>query len=105
MAAIAEVGVFAGDTNLYAINFLYNQWRPSWRRQTCPRTSRPVIVRLGMMTVRKCQALVVVGRWLNRRVKLMVVIVASDFSRPASYTGHVERPGSSRRLSRWQPRR
>src|SRR5713226_8199439 len=77
MAAIAKVGVFAGDTNLYAINFLYNQWRPSWRRQTCPRTSRPVIVRLGMMTVHKCQAVVVAGRWRNPRGKLIAIIVAS----------------------------
>ncbi len=105
MAAIAKVGVFAGDTNLYAINFLYNQWRPSWRRQTCPRTSRPVIVRLGMMTVRKCQAVVVARRWLTPRVKLMAVIVASGFNRPASCTGRKERPGSPRRLLRWQPRR
>jgi hypothetical protein len=69
--------VFTGDANRYAITFLYNQRRPSWRRQTCPRTSRPVIVRLGMMTVCKCQALVVAGRWLNPRVKLMAVIEAS----------------------------
>src|ERR1700676_3908378 len=59
------------------MNFLYNQRRPSWRRQTCPRTSRPVIVRLGMMTVRKCQAVVVAGRWRNPRVKLMAIIVGS----------------------------
>jgi hypothetical protein len=58
------------------MNFLYNQRRPSWRRQTCPRTSRPVIVRLGMMTVRKCQARVIAGRWLNPRVRRMAVIVA-----------------------------
>jgi hypothetical protein len=30
-----------------------------------------------MMTVCKCQALVVAGRWLNPRVKLMAVIEAS----------------------------
>jgi hypothetical protein len=55
---------------------LYNQRRPSWRRQIRPRTSRPVIVRLGMMTVCKCQTLVVAGRWLDPRVKLMAVIGA-----------------------------
>src|ERR1700722_6908263 len=59
------------------MNFLYNQCRPSWRRQTCPRTSRPVIVRLGMMTVRKCQAVVLSGRWRNPRAKLMAIITAS----------------------------
>ena len=45
------------------------------------------------------------GRWLNTRVKLMAVIGASGFNRPASCTGRIERPGSARRLSRWQPRR
>jgi hypothetical protein len=30
-----------------------------------------------MMTVCKCQALVVAGRWLNPRVKLMAVMEAS----------------------------
>jgi hypothetical protein len=44
-----------------------------------------------MMTVCKCQALVVAERWLNPRVKLMAVIVASGFNRPASCTGCVER--------------
>ena len=48
---------------LYATNFLYNQRRPSWRRQTCPRTSRPVMLRLGMMTRRRCQ---VVGLAVRR---------------------------------------
>jgi hypothetical protein len=72
-----KVGAIARDANRYAINFLYNQRRPSWRRQTWPRTSRPVIVRLGMMTVRKCQALVIAGRWLNPRVRRMAVIVPS----------------------------
>src|ERR1700736_3575201 len=59
------------------MNFLYNQRRRLWRRQTCPRTSRPVIVRLGMMTVHKCQAVVAAGSWRNPRVKLMAIIVAS----------------------------
>src|SRR5258705_8322092 len=68
------------------MNFLYNQRRPSWRRQTCPRTSRPVIVRLGMMTVRKCQALVIAGRWLNPKVRRMAVIVPScGLNEPASF--------------------
>jgi hypothetical protein len=30
-----------------------------------------------MMTVRKCQAVIVAGRWRNPRVKLMAIIVAS----------------------------
>jgi hypothetical protein len=30
-----------------------------------------------MITVRKCHALVVAGRWLNPRVKLMAIIAAS----------------------------
>jgi hypothetical protein len=30
-----------------------------------------------MMTVHKCQAVVVTGRWRNPRVKLMAIIVAS----------------------------
>ena len=61
--------------NRYVLNFLYSQRRPSWRRQTCPRTSRPVIVRRGMMTVHKCQALVIAGRWINPRVRRMAIIV------------------------------
>jgi hypothetical protein len=73
--------------------------------KTCPRTSRPVIVRLGMMTVRKCQALAVAGRWLNPRLKLIAIIAASGFNRPASYTGRTDRPGSARNLSRRQYRR
>ena len=87
--------------NSYALNFLYSQRRPSWRRQTCPRTSRPVIVRLGMMTVHKCQALVILGRWINPRVRRMAIIVPScGLNRPASCTGRTERPGATRRLSR-----
>jgi len=98
---IQDHGRYRREANRYAMNFLYNQRRPSWRRQTCPRTSRPVIVRLGMMTVRKCQALVIAGRWLNPRVRRMAVIVLScGFNQPASYTGRTERPGATRRLSR-----
>src|SRR5882757_10796879 len=90
--------------NRYVLNFLYSQRRPSWRRQTCPRTSRPVIVRLGMMTVHKCQALVIAGRWINPRVRRMAIIVPSyGLNRPASGTGRTERPDATRRLSRWQP--
>jgi hypothetical protein len=34
-------------------------------------------VRLGMMTVHKCQAVVAAGSWRNPRAKLMAIIVAS----------------------------
>ena len=53
------------DCTRYATNFLYNQRRPSWRRQTCPRTSRPVMLRLGMMTRRRCQVVGLAGRRFN----------------------------------------
>jgi hypothetical protein len=71
------------DANRYAITFLYNQRLPSWRRQTCPHASRPLIVRLGMMTVCKCQAVFVFERSLDPTVKLMAVIVVTGFNRTA----------------------
>lgn len=39
----------------YSMNFLYCQWRPSCRRHTRPRTRRPVMDRLGKITVQRCQ--------------------------------------------------
>jgi hypothetical protein len=39
----------------YSTTFLYCQRRPSCRRHTRPRTRRPVIDRLGMITVQRCQ--------------------------------------------------
>src|SRR5437867_1672082 len=58
-----------------------------------------------MMTVHKCQALVIAGRWINPRVRRMAIIVPScGLNRPASGTGRTERPDATRRLSRWQPR-
>jgi hypothetical protein len=47
--AIAQLGLAQAGSNL-----LYIHRRPLWRRQTRPRTSRPVMDRLGMMTVHKC---------------------------------------------------
>jgi hypothetical protein len=61
------------DGARYATNFLYNQRRPSWRRQTWPRTSRPVMLRLGMMTRRRCQ---VVGlARFNPNLRMLIVVI------------------------------
>ena len=59
----------------YATNFLYNQRRPSWRRQTCPRTSRPVMLRLGMMTRRRCQVVGLAGRRFNPNLRMLIVVI------------------------------
>jgi hypothetical protein len=88
----------------YALNFLYSHRRPSCRRQTCPRTSRPVIVRLGTMTVHKCQAVVVEGCWINPRVRRMGIIVPScGLNRQWPSDMAVQRPGATRRLSQDSP--
>jgi hypothetical protein len=62
----------------YAINFLYNQRRPSWRRQTCPRTSRPVMLRLGMMTCRRCQVVGLAVRRFNPNLRMLMVVKLID---------------------------
>ena len=64
------------DGARYATNFLYNQRRPSWRRQTCPRTSRPVMLRLGMMTRRRCQVVGLAGRRFNPMLMVVNLIDA-----------------------------
>jgi hypothetical protein len=69
------------DRARYATNFLYNQRRPSWRRQTCPRTSRPVMLRLGMMTRRKCQVVGLAGRF-NPNVRMLMVANLIDAMLP-----------------------
>ena len=63
------------DCARYATNFLYNQRRPSWRRQTCPRTSRPVMLRLGMMTRRRCQVVGLAGRRFNPNLRMSIVVI------------------------------
>jgi hypothetical protein len=69
------------DCARYATNFLYNQRRPSWRRQTCPRTSRPVMLRLGMMTRRRCQVVGLAGRF-NPNVRMLMVVDLIDAMLP-----------------------
>jgi hypothetical protein len=66
------------DCDRYATNFLYNQRRPSWRRQTCPRTSRPVMLRLGMMTRRRCQVVGLAGRGFNPNLRMLMVVNLID---------------------------
>jgi hypothetical protein len=66
------------DGARYATNFLYNQRRPSWRRQTCPRTSRPVMLRLGMMTRRRCQVVGLAGRGFNPNLRMLMVVNLID---------------------------
>ena len=63
------------DGARYATNFLYNQRRPLWRRQTCPRTSRPVMLRLGMMTRRRCQVVGLAGRRFNPNLRMLIVVI------------------------------
>ena len=62
----------------YATNFLYNQRRPSWRRHTCPRTSRPVMLRLGMMTRRRCQVVGLAVRRSNPNLRMLMVVNLID---------------------------
>jgi hypothetical protein len=66
------------DCARYATNFLYNQRRPSWRRQTCPRTSRPVMLRLGMMTRRRCQVVGLAVRRSNPNLRMLMVVNLID---------------------------
>ena len=68
----------------YATNFLYNQRRPSWRRQTCPRTSRPVMLRLGMMTRRRCQVVGLAVRRANPNLRMLMVVKLIDAMLPHS---------------------
>jgi hypothetical protein len=70
------------DGARYATNFLYNQRRPSWRRQTCPRTSRPVMLRLGMMTRRRCQVVGLAGRGFNPNLRMLMVVNLIDAMLP-----------------------
>src|SRR5215217_3682674 len=70
------------DRARYATNFLYNQRRPSWRRQTCPRTSRPVMLRLGMMTRRRCQVVGLAVRRFNPNVRMLMVVSLIDAMLP-----------------------
>ena len=66
------------DCARYATNFLYSQRRPSWRRQTCPRTSRPVMLRLGMMTRRRCQVVGLAVRRSNPNLRMLMVVNLID---------------------------
>jgi hypothetical protein len=74
-------GISCVGSPRYATNFLYNQRRPSWRRQTCPRTSRPVMLRLGMMTRRRCQVVGLAVR-LNPNVRMLMVANLIDAMLP-----------------------
>jgi hypothetical protein len=97
------------DCARYATNFLYNQRRPSWRRQTCPRTSRPVMLRLGMMTRCRCQVVGLAGRF-NPNVRMLMVVNLIDAMLPhfgsscplqaPTHSGHL---GAPHRLSRSSP--
>jgi hypothetical protein len=70
------------DGARYATNFLYNQRRPLWRRQTCPRTSRPVMLRLGMMTRRRCQVVGLAGRRFNPSFRMSMAAKLIDGMMP-----------------------
>ena len=72
----------SSSTVRYATNFLYNQRRPSCRRQTCPRTSLPVMLRLGMMTRRRCQVVGLAGRRFNPNVRMLMVVSLIDAMLP-----------------------
>jgi hypothetical protein len=49
-----------------------------------------------MMTVHKCQAVVVAERWRNPILKLMAIIVASVSVEQPSCTARTERPAATR---------
>jgi hypothetical protein len=87
------------DCARYATNFLYNQRRPSWRRQTCPRTSRPVMLRLGMMTRRRCQVVGLAERRSNPNLRMLMVVNLIDamltHSARAACCGHLGAPSSA----------
>ena len=88
------------DCARYATNFLYNQRRPSWRRQTCPRTSRPVMLRLGMMTRRRCQVVGLAGRRFNPNVRMLIVVIDAMLPHLAQAARRRHRPQrASRRPS------
>ena len=70
------------DCGRYATNFLYNQRRPLWRRQTCPRTSRPVMLRLGMMTRRRCQVVGLAGCCFNPNLRMLMFVNLIDAMLP-----------------------
>jgi len=97
------------DCVRYATNFLYNQRRPSWRRQTCPRTSRPVMLRLGMMTRRRCQVVGLAVRRSNPNLRMLMVVNLIDamlttwLKLPAAGTAHSGHLGAPHRLSRSSP--
>ena len=97
------------DRTRYATNFLYNQRRPSCRRQTCPRTSRPVMLRLGMMTRRRCQVVGLAGRRFNPRLRMLMVVNPIDamlttwLELPAAGTACSGHLGAPYRLSRSSP--
>lgn len=62
----------------YETYFLYTQRRPSWRRQTCPRTSRPVMLRLGMMTRLRCQVVGLAVRGSNPSLEMLIFLNLID---------------------------
>jgi hypothetical protein len=56
-----------------------------------------------MMTVHKCQAVLVAGSWRNPRAKLMAIIVASVSIAPHLCRDRTESHGATRRLSHGSP--
>ena len=97
------------DGARYATNFLYNQRRPLWRRQTCPRTSRPVMLRLGMMTRRRCQVVGLAVRRSNPNLRMLMVVNLIDamlthwLKLPAAGIARSRHLGAPHRLSRSSP--
>src|SRR4051812_10220458 len=108
-STIVPARVIIVDWARYATNFLYNQRRPSWRRQTCPRTSRPVMLRLGMMTRRRCQVVDLAARRFNPNVRMLMVVDLIDaccptwLEMPAAGPTHSGHLGAPHRLSRSSP--
>jgi hypothetical protein len=67
------------------ISCLYIQWRPSWRRQTRPKTSRPVMDRRGKTTVQMCQvSRHVAGGLASRDLSLFLAAIMSGTFREPS---------------------
>jgi hypothetical protein len=91
------------DCARYATNFLYNQRRPSWRRQTCPCTSRPVMLRLGMMTRRRCQVVGLAVRRSNPNLRMLMVVNLIDAM--LTHSAQAARRRHRPQRASWRPHR
>ena len=91
----------SSSSTRYAMNFLYNQRRPLWRRQTCPRTSRPVMLRLGMMTRRRCQVVGLAVRRFNPSLRMLMAVKLIDVMVPPLAQAARCRHGPQR--TSWRP--